>query len=411
MSVDTTPVGTTDDSGTDRTGGPARARPAARPRTRDALRASLRRAAPALALFAAARLTGMLVVSLWAWHVGRSPMRALGQSWDSLWYTRIAQHGYGHTRVLEDGAVLQSDLAFFPLYPGLIRSVSHVLPVTPGGAGLLISWLAAGVAAWGVFVVADRLYGHRAATFTVVLWGLLPHSVVLSMAYTEPVFVALSAWALYAVLTGRWLWAGALAALAGLSRPNAVALVAAVVVAALWVIVGQRGRAPWRVWAAAALAPLGWAAYVCYVGIRKGDPLGGYFAVQAGWTSRFDFGMGTFRYVRHLVSAPEHFGFPMALVITGTAVLLLALLLCGMERRPPLPLLVYSTALVLIAVGGAGYFESKPRFLLPAFPLLFPLACAMAKARPRAAFVVTAALAVLSMGYGTYLVTVAPMPM
>ena len=63
---------------------------------------------------------------------------------------------------------------------------------------------------------------------------------------------------------------------------------------------------------------------------------------------------------------------------------------------------------MLITLGGSGFFESKPRFLLPAFPLLLPLACAAAKARPRAAIVVTAALAGLSFAYGTYLLTLSP---
>ncbi len=35
----------------------------------------------------------------------------------------------------------------------------------------------------------------------------------------------------------------------------------------------------------------------------------------------------------------------------------------------------------------------------------------MTKARPRAAIVVTAALAGLSLSYGTYLVTIAPVPL
>ncbi len=385
-------------------------RPAARRDRAAALRAAFLRAAPALALFAAVRLTGTLLMAVWAWHIGKSPLRLLGQSWDSLWYTRIAAHGYGHTRIFGDGEIIQSDLAFFPLYPGLIRAVSSVLPVTPGGAGLLISWTAALAAAWGVFAVVDRLHGRRVATVTVVLWGLLPHSVVLSMAYTEPVLVALSAWSLYAVLARRWLLAGALAALAGLSRPNAVALVAAVVLTAAHELLRGRQRG-WRVWAGALLAPLGWASYVLYVGVRKGDPLGGYFAVQADWSSRFDFGSGTLKFIRHLVSAPERFGFPMALVIVAVGVLLFALMAYGMDRRPPLVLLVYAGVLVVITVGGAGFFESKPRFLLPAFPLLLPLACALTRARPRAAITVTAALAGLSMAYGTYLLAVAPMPM
>ncbi len=79
--------------------------------------------------------------------------------------------------------------------------------------------------------------------------------------------------------------------------------------------------------------------------------------------------------------------------------------------RAPLPLLAYTAVLMVIAFGGAGYFESKPRFLLPAFPLLLPLAAAMAKARPRTAVMVTAVLAGLSYCYGLYLLLGAKVPL
>ncbi|MGW4159863.1 glycosyltransferase family 39 protein [Streptomyces sp. NPDC004788] len=378
------------------------------------LRASLRRAAPALGLFAAARLTGTLVFALWAWHIGRSPRALLAKSWDSDWYLRIAANGYGRTLHWPDGAPM-SDLAFFPLYPGLIRAVAGVLPIAYGTAGLLLSWLAAGAAAWGVFLVAERLCGRRVAVFTVLLWGLLPTSFVLTMAYTEPVMTAFAAWALYAVLTRRWLWAGSLAALAGLSRPNGVAVAAAVLAAAtleLWRRRGRAsrgGRAGWEVWAGAGVAPLGWVSYLLWVGARRGDLLGGYFAVQDGWTSRFDFGEGAARFVRDMLKGPTQFGYVMALAVTAVGALLFVLLLLDPDERPPLPVLVYTGMLVLITVGGSGFFESKPRFLLPAFPLLLPSARALARARPRAAITVIAGLAGLSFAYAPYALTLARM--
>ncbi|MFK8910653.1 hypothetical protein ACJA3G_26920, partial [Streptomyces sp. YS-3] len=165
-------------------------------------------------------------------------------------------------------------------------------------------------------------------------------------------------------------------------------------------------RRDWRVWTAGALAPLGWCAYVLSVGARRGDPLGGYFAVQAAWTSRFDFGRGSLRFVRKLATGPFDLGYTMAFLITVAALLLFALFVL---ERPPLPLLVYTAVLLLITVGGSGFFESKPRFLLPAFPLLLPLAAALTKARTGAAVTVTAALAGLSFAYGAYLLTLAPM--
>ncbi|MET9667382.1 glycosyltransferase family 39 protein [Streptomyces sp. NPDC006475] len=370
-------------------------------------RAALLRAAPALGLFAAARLTGLLVMAGWAWHIGRSPRAIIARAWDSDWYMLIAEHGYGRTLYWPDGAV-QSDLAFFPLYPALIRAVTTVLPVTSGTAGLLISWAAAGAAAWGIYAVVERLYGRRTATVTVVLWGLLPHSIVLSMAYTEPVLTAFAAWSLYAVLTRRWLWAGTLATLAGLSRPNGIAVAAAVVAVAAYELVRAARtseRAGWRLWAGAAVAPLGWCGYVLSVGFRKGDVLGGYFAVQRGWTSKFDFGVGALKVVRDIVLKPTLFSLMVALLVVAAAVLLFALLLLD---RPPAAIVVYTALLLLITLGGSGFFESKPRFLLPAFPLLLPLARALTKARPGTAVVMTVALAGLSFAYGTYLLTLSP---
>ncbi|MEU6883495.1 hypothetical protein [Streptomyces sp. NPDC046712] len=366
----------------------------------------MHRAAPALGLFAAARLTGMLVLAAWAWHIGRSPRALLAKSWDSDWYTRIAAHGYGRTLHWPDGAV-QSDLAFFPLYPGLVRAVTTVLPVAGGTAGLLLSWLSAGAAAWGIFLIGERLYGRPTGVVLVLLWGLLPHSIVLTMAYTEPLMTAFAAWSLYALLTRRWLWAGTLAALAGLSRPNGIAVAAAVLVVAAYELWRGRGRMEGRLWAGAVLAPVGWLSYLLWVGVRRGDLLGGYFAVQDGWTSRFDFGVGALVFVRDMLRGPTQFGFAMALLITVAGVLLFALLALG--ERPPPPILVYTAVLVVITVCGSGFFESKPRFLLPAFPLLLPLARALTRARPGAAIVVITALAGLSFSYGVYALTLARM--
>jgi hypothetical protein len=327
-----------------------------------------------------------------------------------MWYLGIAAHGYGRTEYFGTGTA-HSDLAFFPLYPGLVRAVTACTPLGDDTAALVVSWVAACAAAHGVYTVGAHLHGRAVGTALVLLWGLLPHSVVLSMAYTEPVLTAFAAWSLYAVLRGQWVWAGALAALAGLSRPNGFAVAAAVLAAAAWEVWRRRGRVTHRLWTGAALAPLGWTAYVLWVGRRTGDLFGGYFRVQDLWGSRFDFGHGALLFVRHLLLQEDRFVFPVALAIVAAGVLLYALLLAD---RAPLPLLVYSGVLLLVVLGGSGFFGSKPRFLLPAFPLLLPLARALvrtARARPWHATVVVAALAGLSFTYGTYVVLVARTPL
>ncbi|MFI9238887.1 hypothetical protein [Streptomyces sp. NPDC053079] len=376
----------------------------------DRVREALRRALPALGLYAAARLSGMTVMAAWAWSIGKHPRTLLGHLWDGIWYAGIARDGYG--TILPSPTtrgVIFNDLAFFPLYPGLVRAVATVLPFTVVTAGLLVAWASAGAAAWGVYAVGERLHGRRVGTLLVLLWGLLPHAIVQTMAYTESLMTALAAWALYAAITGRRLWSGVLALLAGLSRPNAIAVAAAVCCAAaltLWR--DDRSRRDWRVWTGAAIAPVGWAGYVVWAGFHSGGGPLGYFEVQRLWGSRFDFGRDAFRFIRHLIVARDYMAYYMAVAILAVA--LVALVYLTLDR-PPAALLVYVLVLTVIAVGGSSYFASKPRFLLPAFPLLLPAALAMAKARPRTIAVTTGALAGLSFFYGTYLLAVARVPM
>ncbi|MFE6907054.1 hypothetical protein [Streptomyces erythrochromogenes] len=373
-------------------------------RPRDVRAVGVPTAALALGVFAAIRVGGAAVLALAAWWAGRSPVRVLGHSWDSVWYLAIARHGYGRTQIWPVTGLVQSDYAFFPLYPALVR-------LAGGGewGGLFVSWTAAAVAAVGVYRVGELVAGRRVALLLVALWAAVPHAVVLTLAYTEPLLVALASWSLYALLRERWLLAASLALVAGLTRPTGIAVAAAVTVAALHALLVRRSRAP-SVWAAGLLAPAGWLAYVVAVGAAR-DDVTGYFAVQRQWGSRFDGGGATLSKVGEVLGGgPVALATAVAALLLGTA-LLLAVLLFADRPLLPLPLLVYTAVLLVIAVGGAGYFESKPRFLLPAFPLLMPLAAVMARARPRSAVVVTAGLAGLGYAYGVYLLVYARMPL
>jgi hypothetical protein len=91
-----------------------------------------------------------------------------------------------------------------------------------------------------------------------------------------------------------------------------------------------------------------------------------------------------------------------AAIVLGFLLLFVFCVLNGMS----LPLLAYCAVLIVMAVGGTHFFTSKPRFLLPAFPLLIPLALHLARSRLRTIVVLFTALACVSLFYGTYLLTV-----
>ncbi|MFF8644451.1 glycosyltransferase family 39 protein [Streptomyces sp. NPDC015345] len=359
---------------------------------------TLRRAAPALAVYAGVRALGLAVLAVWGAVAGKSPHTLLAARWDSLWYTRVAEHGYGWEVTLPDGSV-HSNLAFFPLLPWLERLGATVSPLSYADAGLAVSWLASLFAAAGIFAVADHLYGRRAGVCAVALWAVLPVGIVQSMAYSESLFTALAAWSLYALLREGWILAGLLASLAGLTRP-----VGAAVVAAIWVTAAVRvyreRRADRRMLLGVLLAPLGAAGYVLWVGHRTGGGLFGYLDVQAGWGNGFDFGYAFARFI-----GDKFTSVPGALaglgLIVGVA-LVVWLYVVGVRQRQPLPLLLYTGIVVALALCAAGYFGSKPRLLLPAFPLLLPLAVALARLRTSRSALVLGGVAVAGAVYGAF---------
>ncbi|MFF7978101.1 hypothetical protein ACFZDK_03080 [Streptomyces sp. NPDC007901] len=365
-----------------------------------ALRHALRRAAPTLAAYLAVRLTGLAFLAVWAHrrHHGVWPM--LATQWDSRWYLGIADHGYTHTLGL---AYDHNNLAFFPLYPLLVKAVAVVTPGTRASTGLALAWLASLFAAWGVFAVGDRLHGRRTGVLLTVLWAAFPVGLVQWMGYTESLFTAFAAWTLYAVLTERWLCAATASVLAGLTRPTGIAVAAAVTVTALLAL---RTRFSPRVLTAALTAPLGWCAYVGWVGLRLGR-WDGYFAVQRMWHNELDGGAETLRWLRKLFGQQSR---PELFLVLVSVTIVVSLLLFGLSvaDRQPVPLLVFSAVLLLIVVASGGVYFPRARFLLPGFPLLLPIAGYLARASTRSRVLLLTTAVAGSAYCGAYMLLVWP---
>ncbi|MGI5377803.1 hypothetical protein ACQEV2_26860 [Streptomyces sp. CA-251387] len=361
---------------------------------------ALRHAAPALLAYLAVRGTGLLLLADWAHRQRHGVWPILATQWDADWYLGIADHGYARELGTAPSA---NNLAFFPLYPVLVKAVAAVTPGTRASTGLALAVLASLVAAWGVFALGDRLHGRRVGVLLTVLWAAFPVGLVQWMGYTESLFTALAAWSLYAVLTGRLLTAAWLAALAGLTRPTGIAVAAAITVTALLAL---RRRFSLRTLAAAAIAPLGWCGYVAWVGLRVGR-WDGYFAVQRLWHNELDGGLETLRWMRRLLAydpTPELFLVLVTLTLIGSVVLF------GLSvwDRQPVPLLVFTAVLLAIVLGSGGVYFPRARFLLPAFPLLLPLALHLSRASARHRTLALAAAVIGSAYCGAYMALVWP---
>ena len=294
----------------------AAAEPASPSRSR--LRACGRPAALAVGAYLLVRLVGLLV--LWSWAAGHHKALGylLGRTWDTVWYVGIIQHGY------DSGTPLFSNMAFFPLFPYAARGLMLVSPLSAPDAAIAVAWIAGAVAAWGLYAVGNLLHDRRTGIVLAMLWGALPHAVTESMGYSEGLFTALAVWTLYHVLTGRWLAAGTLCLLAGLTRPTAVALIPAVCLAALAAMV--RRRAGLRAAAAIVLAPLGWLGYLAFVAHRT-HHLDGWFRIQKlGWGSGFDGGVYTLREGRTVLGREMPLDLYLVTLVLVLAVLLFSLI-------------------------------------------------------------------------------------
>jgi hypothetical protein len=368
--------------------------PAAGARVRVRLWPAVRAAAPAVVAYALLRLLGLVVLAAFANHAGKSAWALLTDQYDAWWYKSIATGGYDHGVGLHG----ETNLVFFPLYPGLIAALDPVLPGGAGVAGIFVSWLAGLGAAGGLYAVGTHLRDRRTGIVLAALWAVIPHAVVESMAYTETLFTALAAWSLYAVLTRRWLVAGGLCLLAGLVRPTAAALVVAVGLACLVAVV--RRRDGWRPWVAGVLAPLGLLGHLAFVAQRL-HRLDGYFYVQDHvWGMSFDGGQFTARTLGKILTEPQALDPYVVTGVLGAGGILFVL---GAVDRQPWPLLVFSAVVLALSIGGAGYYNAKARLIIPAFGLLLPAAVGLARSRLRSAVAVFTFLALGSAWFGAYL--------
>jgi hypothetical protein len=131
--------------------------------------------------------------------------------WDCQHYLEIAHNGYQAAQT-----------AFYPLYPLLLNLLSKL--VGYNWAVALISNISLFLALWGLYLVARLDVGRRSAWRALLYLIIFPTALFLSAAYTESLFLALALWTFYWARQGRWLMAGFVALLAGLTRIEGQAL-------------------------------------------------------------------------------------------------------------------------------------------------------------------------------------------
>ena len=365
-----------------------------------------------------------VVLAFLAAYKGMSPTKALDR-WDGLIYVRIAAHGYErHLVVLPSGRPARMDIAFFPLYPYLMRALSTVTRMPYEASGVVISVLAGIAAAVGIAVLVEPRLGRRSALLSVALWAVGVDAMIQSMVYVQALIAALAVWTVVALVRGRRLVAMLLVVLAGLCHSTAAALVLTVMAAGVLELVRiNRGTAPRGVRPVAGavamvvVAPLGIVAYWVFLALRFHRWDTWFYAESApGWNSKVDLGKYSLKTLLSQVDGSD-FGqgriteaHLIATLWIVPAVLIGLYLLRDLlrDRHLPWQLTFLTLAALALPLLDSGPWASKPRFLIPAVGLVIPPAMWLARRSIRlrtAAVVAVGAVSVLS---SAFLIGVSP---
>lgn len=194
--------------------------------------------------------------------------------WDSVWFLRIAEHGYGSL----DGTAA----AFYPLYPASVSLVGRAFLGHYVLAGIIVS-LAASLAAFVLLHdLAETKLGVEGAHRTVIYLAVFPMTLFLQAVYSEALFLLLTVAAFVLAERRRFGPAGLIAGLALLTRPAGLALLPALALIAWHSPDRRRGLAN------LAVAPLLFCLYPVYLWIDRGDPFA-FARAQDVWTRHISY--------------------------------------------------------------------------------------------------------------------------
>ena len=314
-----------------------------------------------IAIIVIAELAAVIIGSRAGSHVDESThtMLAVWGRWDAVHYLDVATKGYGGT-----------DMAFFPLFPLMIRILgwltgNHLI------AGLLISNASFFFGLLFLYKLLEHEFDRSVARRAIFYVSIFPSAVFFSAVYTESLFFFLTVASFYYMREHKWWFAGAIGFLAALTRVEGVLL--AVPFAIEWAGT-YRGamRAGLRNAVAGLLIPAGLAVYMAYLWVLRGDPL--YFShVQIHWNRHFAPPWVAFydaiRRVAHATAGQVVANEMLEIAFT---VLMIGVLIAGWRRLRP-SYIAYMALSILIPMSTSSLM-SMPRFALVLFPMFAILA-------------------------------------
>lgn len=210
------------------------------------------------------------------------PSPLLWSRWDAGWYANIINYNYYYH---PDS---QSNIAFFPLFPFVVKWIAAIIPVNYFQIGFALNAIAILFSLFFLIGIANSFGIKEREREEKILMAFLlfPMSFFLLSFYTEAVFICLSLGSLFAARQKQWWLAGVLGALASLSRLPGVFLTVPLVME--WWLHHRDEKKPTFFSAIGLFLPLAaLAGFSLYQYSQWGNPLL-FLEAQKSWFREFD---------------------------------------------------------------------------------------------------------------------------
>jgi hypothetical protein len=306
--------------------------------------------------------------------------------WDCHWYAGLIQNGYDRQPGANPPAYDGANWAFFPVYVLASRLVMLLTPLSAVASGILVSLLCTA----GFLVVSARYLQVTRPGISIAGWiGFalaFPYSLYNSTAYTESMFLLLTAATLLAMVRRRPYATAVAASLLTATRATGVILLPPLGI--------ERALAAWRAWQQrrdgrlldrladavlpVVIAPLCLFGFMAFLYRLNGDALA-FMHIQVSWNRHFDdplvvLAAGFHRWDWHRL--------PFISETLSACFAVLGVLAAGfltLRRRYLEAYVMLASVLIPLSSG----LESMPRFMAGTAVFLFALYDVLALARSR----------------------------
>ncbi|MGB9181216.1 MAG: hypothetical protein WCB68_18440 [Pyrinomonadaceae bacterium] len=301
------------------------------------------------------------------WHFSQSRLLDMWARWDAGWYLSIVQAGYFTNGDIQ---ATQSNIAFFPLYPYLIKLFVLLLPErlrTPERI-LIIALVISNLLLIAALILLHKLiadFSDRALAQRTILYLLLfPTGFILFCFYTESAFLFLSVAAFYAASKKSWGLACLFGSLLSLTRPLGVLII----IPLIWMYLESVEWKPLKIQKSVlwfSLIPLGLLFFLLYAHHLTGDYLAPIHA-QKAWQKTFAMPWTT---LFHSVGGDLQ----ITHVEQILTILFIALGILSLFKLPSMSYGIYSLLLILPPLT-SGTLISTSRYYVVVFPAFIVMA-------------------------------------